>query len=156
VLKLDPAYPGANNDLGYLWIEHGRNVSQAEDLIRKAVSAEPDNPSFLDSLGWVLYKRGKFDEALQHLSKAAQPADQADPVVLDHLGDTLYRLGNRDRAGQQWQQASKRLADAKTEGREDQKELRSTLLQKQQDLSAGRPVSVAPLLTGGPESRVQP
>jgi predicted Zn-dependent protease len=156
VLKLDPAFPGANNDLGYLWIEHGRNPAQAEDLIRKAVSAEPDNPSFLDSLGWVLYKRGKFDEALGHLTKAAEPADQADPVVLDHLGDTLYRLGNRDRAAQNWQQAAKRLAASREEGRDDQKDLRSALLQKQQDLSAGRPVSVAPLLSNGPESRAQP
>jgi len=156
VLKLDPAFPGANNDLGYLWIEHGRNASQAEDMIRKAVSAEPDNPSFLDSLGWVLYKRGKFEEALQHLSKAAQPAEQADPVVLDHLGDTLYRMGNRDRAALQWQQAAKRLAASRDEGRDDQKDLRNALLQKQQDLSAGRPVGVAPLLSAGPESRAQP
>jgi tetratricopeptide (TPR) repeat protein len=103
-----------------------------------------------------LYKRGKFDEALQHLIKAAQPVDQADPVVLDHLGDTLYRLGNRNRAAENWQQATKRLAASRDEGRNDQKDLRNALLQKQQDLSAGRPVTVAPLLTGAPESRAQP
>lgn len=146
VLRIEPAYAGANNDLGYLWLERGRELGRAEDMIRKAVAAEPDNPSFLDSLGWVLYKRGRFDEALRHLTRAAEPAEQADPVVLDHLGDTLYRLGNRDQAARNWQQASKRLAATPEGARQDLKDLRTALLQKQQDLTAGRPVSVAPVL----------
>lgn len=144
VLKLDSSYAGANNDLGFLWADHGRNLGQAEELVRRAVAAEPDNTAFLDSLGWVLYKRGKFSEALPPLTRAASPAEQADPVVLDHLGDTQYRLGDRQQAARTWQQAAKRLADMQDENRDDLKELRTQLLQKQQDLSAGRTVNVSP------------
>ena len=30
MLKLDPSFAGANNDLGYTWAEQGRNLRQAE------------------------------------------------------------------------------------------------------------------------------
>jgi len=145
ILKLDPSYAGANNDLGYSWAEQGKKLGQAEGLIRRALAAEPDNPSFLDSLGWVLYKRGQFDEALRNLARAADPAEQADPVVLDHLGDTLYRLGQRDNAARRWQQAAQRLAERHDDTRDDLKRLKTGLLQKQRQLEAGKPVVVAPV-----------
>ena len=146
VLKLDPAYAGASNDLGYSWAEQGKNLGRAEELVRQALRTEPGNPSFLDSMGWVLYKRGRLEEARQQLAKAATPPQQADPVVLDHLGDTLYRLGDKEQAARQWRQASQRLAELHDEdGRLELKELRVQLLQKQQQLEAGRPVTVAPI-----------
>jgi tetratricopeptide (TPR) repeat protein len=145
VLKLDPAYPGANNDLGYVWAEQGKNLPGAESLARKALQAEPDNPSFLDTMGWVLYKRGKFQEALQNLTRAALPAN---PVVLDHLGDTLYRLGDSAKAAVQWRQASLRLSESHEDDGDDLKQLRVQLLKKQQQVDAGQPVGVAPVLEG--------
>jgi Tfp pilus assembly protein PilF len=145
LLKLDSSYAGASNDLGYTWAEQGRNLGEAEELVRKAVTAEPDNASFLDSMGWVLYKRGKFAEALPVLKRAAGPDGNADPVVLDHLGDTLYRLGEHDQAASRWQQAARRLADAHDDDREELKQLRAQLIKKQQQFTAGQPVSVAPV-----------
>ena len=145
VLKLEDAHPGANNDLGFLWADHGKNLARAEELIRKAVSEEPGNASFLDSLGWVLYKRGKYGEALAPLTRAAEPVDQADPIVLDHLGDNQYRLGKRDQAVKSWQEASKRLADMHDDSREEYKNLSTQLVRKQQELNAGKPVSVSPV-----------
>jgi Tfp pilus assembly protein PilF len=145
VLKHDPSYSGANNDLGFLWADHGRNLGEAEALIRRAVAAEPDNTSFLDSLGWVLYKRGKFGDALTPLKRAASPAEQADPIVLDHLGDTQYRLGDRQQAAKTWEQAKQRLAELHDENRDDYKELQTQLAKKQQELSAGREVPVSPV-----------
>jgi Tfp pilus assembly protein PilF len=145
VLKLDPSYAGASNDLAYTWAEQGRNLDEAEALVRQAVNAEPDNPSFLDSMGWVLYKRGKFAEALPHLAKAAQPDGQADPIVLDHLGDTLYRLGDRDQAARRWQQAVSHIGQSRDDANNELKELRAQLLRKRQQLEAHQPVSVAPV-----------
>ncbi|HSU69000.1 MAG TPA: tetratricopeptide repeat protein, partial [Tepidisphaeraceae bacterium] len=142
VLKADPSFAGANNDLGYTWAEQGRNLGEAESLVRKALQVEPDNLSFLDSMGWVLYKRGKFDEALQKLTRAALLAD---PVVLDHLGDTLYRLGQRARAADQWHQAVQRITDLHQDDRDSLKQLHEQLLKKQQELDAGQPVGVAPV-----------
>jgi tetratricopeptide (TPR) repeat protein len=145
VLKLDPSYAGASNDLGYTWAEQGKNLGEAETLVRKALQLEPDNLSFLDSMGWVLYKRGKYPEALQKLTRAALLAD---PVVLDHLGDTLYRLGERAKAAVQWQQATQKIADLHEDDRDDLKQLREQLLRKQQQLDTGQPVGVAPVAEG--------
>jgi tetratricopeptide (TPR) repeat protein len=67
VVQIDPQHAAASNDLGYGYADKGKNLDRAEQLIRVAVQAEPDNQSYLDSLGWVLYKRSKFDEARQQL-----------------------------------------------------------------------------------------
>src|SRR5258706_15011922 len=92
VIRLDPRNAPASNDLGYGWADEGKRLAEAENLIRIAVDAEPDNQSFLDSLGWVLYKRSKFAEALTYFEKAIGPATRPDPVVLDPMVDVLYRL----------------------------------------------------------------
>jgi tetratricopeptide (TPR) repeat protein len=145
VLNLDPTSPGANNDLGYVWAEQGKNLPGAETLARKALQADPDNPSFLDTMGWVLYKRGKFNEALQSLARAALPAN---PVVLDHLGDTFYRMGDRAEAARQWRHASQRLGELHEEDRDELKQLGVQLLKKQQQVDTGQPVGIAPVLEG--------
>jgi predicted Zn-dependent protease len=142
VLRLDPSFAVANNDLAYTWAEQDKNLGEAEQMARKALTAEPDNLSFLDSMGWVLYKRGRFHEALCELQRAAALAD---PVVLDHLGDTLYRLGEQARAAAQWSQAAEKLGPAQDDGRDDLKKLRERLTRKQQQLAAGHTVEVAPV-----------
>ena len=37
VLKIDPSFAGANNDLGYTWAEQGKNLPQAEAMVAKAL-----------------------------------------------------------------------------------------------------------------------
>ena len=141
LLAVDPTHAGAANDLGYFLTEEGRDLTEAERLIRRAVDAEPFNSSFLDSMGWVLYKLGRFAEAQKYLERAA--GAEADPVVLNHLGDDQYRLGDKDAASKSWKQAGERLLAA-GDNRDDLKGLQQQLLQKQQELDSGRPVDVAP------------
>ena len=70
----DPDHAGACNDLGYHLADEGRNLAEAERLIRRALtadrierrkagSAEGENASYLDSLGWVQFRQGKVKEA---------------------------------------------------------------------------------------------
>jgi Tfp pilus assembly protein PilF len=150
VIKLDPAHAVASNDLGYMLADDGRELPQAEDLIRRAVKAEPDNVSFLDSMGWVLYKRGKFGEARQYFDRALGSKDSAkqsrvDPVLLDHRGDVLYRLGDKEAANADWQRAAERLSapDATPDG--EMKTLHERVLEKSRRLKAGQDVPVAPI-----------
>lgn len=144
VVQLDPRHASASNDLGYSWADEGRNLQRAEELIRVAVEAEPDNQSFLDSLGWVLYKRSKFAEARVYFEKAIGPATRPDPVVLDHMGDVLYRLSFPDLAASQWRRAQQRLEDIYSD-REDLKKLRLQLMQKLRQHQNSQPVDVAPV-----------
>jgi tetratricopeptide (TPR) repeat protein len=144
VIRIDPTHPGANNDLGYTWADEGKNLPQAESMIRVAIATEPDNHSFLDSLGWVLYKRGQFQAARQALQSAVNAAVAPDPVVLDHLGDVLYRLNLTSEAAQQWRRSQERLSGEQSE-RDELKQLKLQLQQKLKQVDAGRPVTVAPV-----------
>jgi tetratricopeptide (TPR) repeat protein len=151
IVRIDPRNAPAANDLGYGWADAGKNLSRAEDLIRLAVDAEPDNQSFLDSLGWVLYKRSKFPEALVYFEKAIGPASRPDPVVLDHMGDVLYRLNQPADAVKHWKRAQERLEQLNS-ARDDLKKLRLQLVQKLNQQNQGKPVDVAPVAEPKPAS----
>jgi tetratricopeptide (TPR) repeat protein len=100
----DPDDPGVNNDLGYLYADQGKKLEQAEAMIRKAISEEPENTSYIDSLGWVLFKRGKLEEAAEELLKAAKDPN-ADATIHDHLGDVYFKLKDLPKAKASWQAA---------------------------------------------------
>ena len=141
-LRLDAGHPGANNYLGYMWAEEGRNLAEAERMIRAALEADPDNRAYRDSLGWVLYRRGDFERAWIHLQAAAACA-RPDAVVLDHLGDVLYRLKRTDEALRTWEQALVR-AEEQTVQREEIVRLRVRLRDKIEQCRKGLAVEVAP------------
>jgi tetratricopeptide (TPR) repeat protein len=121
LLDADPNDATANNDLGYQWADQGKNLEEAEKLIRKAIEldrkqrltgtsldadADRDNAAYVDSLGWVLFRRGRHEEARKELEKAAALPDGADdPVVWDHLGDVCARLGDKAKAKEAWAKA---------------------------------------------------
>lgn len=119
VLKETPDDPSVNNDLGYLYADQGKNLEQADRMIRKAIAAEPDNGAYLDSLGWVLFKQGKAQEAAPYLEKAVKNATSGgDETMWDHLGDVYDRLQRRTDALAAWK---KGLASAKLASRPDAK-----------------------------------
>ncbi len=110
LLAADPDDPILCNDLGYLWAEQGKNLEQAEKLIRKAIELDradriklrspldhpgpiPDNGAYLDSLGWVLFKQGKVNEALTILKQALATPNGNDPTIHAHLAEVLEHLG---------------------------------------------------------------
>ena len=112
LLVKDPEDPHINNDLGYLYVDQGKNLEKAEAMIRKAVAEEPDNYAYQDSLGWVLFKRGKFEDAVAPLEKAAADPD-ADVTIPDHLGDLYFHLQETAKAKAAWEKALKMAAEAK-------------------------------------------
>jgi tetratricopeptide (TPR) repeat protein len=133
VLKEDPDDATANNDLGYIMADHGKNLGEAEQLIRKAIQLDKEqreaakdeednqpNAAYIDSLGWVLFRRGRLDEARREMEKAvALPEGASDPVVWDHLGDVYFGLGDRRRAREAWEK-SKALFEKDRRRRRDE------------------------------------
>lgn len=117
LLEKKPDDPGYNNDLGYIWADHDKNLDEAEKLIRKALEldrkrrkASPnllpeddhDNGAYLDSLGWVLFKQKKLKEAKEVLLKAVEDKRAQHIEIYDHLGDVHQALGERDAALAAW------------------------------------------------------
>ena len=117
VIALDAKSANAYNYLGYMWAEKGTNLTEAVELIQKAVALEPDNGAYLDSLGWAFHKLGRDAEALPQLRHAVELLDkdakrdkedhQDDAVVYDHLADVLLKLDKRAEAIVVWKRALK-------------------------------------------------
>ena len=100
-LELQPDQPFVLNYLGYSWIEQGRHLNKAQDMIRKAVSLRPNDGYIIDSLGWVYYQLGNYDDAVVELERAVQYRPE-DPIINDHLGDAFWQVGRKKEAQFQW------------------------------------------------------
>lgn len=109
ILAIMPDHIGANNDLGYFWVDAGLRLADAEKMIQKAIENEPNNSAFLDSLGWLYYKQGRFNDAVVQLTKALSLPGGNEPEVIQHLADALYRVGRTTEAVERWRQAREML-----------------------------------------------
>lgn len=96
------------NYLGYMWIEQGRNLDKAGELIRKANELEPNNAAFIDSLGWLNFKKGDYKAALTELLRAKELIKELqaeDAEIVDHIAQTYWKLGEKDKAIEHFKQA---------------------------------------------------
>jgi tetratricopeptide (TPR) repeat protein len=117
ILAIDPDHASACNDLGFHLADQGRDLDEAEQLVRNAIvvdrfdrkktgAADPENAAYIDSLGWVLFRKGKLPEARAELERAVKLYEgETDPIVWDHLGDVLFRLGEKTKAKEDWKKA---------------------------------------------------
>jgi len=118
LLEKEPDSPTYNNDLGFIWADHGMNLEESEKLIRKALAKDrerrhkatpdikpaddKDSAAYLDSLGWVLFKRKKYKEALEPLLEAVKQEEGQHIEIYDHLGDVYLALGQKAKAVEAW------------------------------------------------------
>jgi tetratricopeptide (TPR) repeat protein len=103
-LEIVPNEADVLNYLGYTWVDRGENLEEAFDMIRRAVSLEPDSGYIVDSLGWAHYKRGEYETAVRHLERAVE-LDPDDPTINEHLGDAYWRVGRLLEASYQWRRS---------------------------------------------------
>jgi tetratricopeptide (TPR) repeat protein len=145
LLEHDPGDATLNNDLGYTWVDAGRNLERATQMIRRAVALDPLNPAYLDSLGWAYYKAADFASARKYLARVVRLRLGQDAVIYDHLADAEYRLGDREIAGQHWQKALELLeAQAAEQAAAKQAELMATIRAKLGALERSEQPAVAP------------
>ncbi|WP_409433528.1 tetratricopeptide repeat protein [Litorimonas sp. RW-G-Af-16] len=104
VLSIDPDNVDTLNYLGYTWVDRGENLTEAFDMIRKAVEMQPRSGAIVDSLGWAHYKLGQYEEAKINLEKAASLSPSS-ATIIDHLGDVYWKVGRKREAGYQWERA---------------------------------------------------
>ncbi len=103
-LQFEPDQPFVLNYLGYSWVEQGRNLEEAQAMIRRAVELRPNDGYIVDSLGWVYFQLGKYEDAVVELERAVELRPE-DPVINDHLGDAYWAVGRQREARYQWRTA---------------------------------------------------
>ena len=96
--------PYVLNYLGYSMLVQGEDAEAAEELIRTALEANPEEGAFIDSLGWAQFLQGRYDEALPNLEKAVRLLPNTAEVI-DHLGDVYWMVGRKREAEFQWKRA---------------------------------------------------
>jgi tetratricopeptide (TPR) repeat protein len=111
LLKDRPQDASLLNALGYSLADRNQKLPRAEQLIRKALLASPDNPAFLDSLGWVLFRRGNVNEALPYLERAYRIFPDAE--IASHWGEILWVSGKQSEARALWARSLARSPDSK-------------------------------------------
>jgi tetratricopeptide (TPR) repeat protein len=109
--RIRPDDPTALNMLGYTLVDRTRDIEEGLAMIRRALTAMPDNGAILDSMGWALHKLKRNEEALGYLQRAHDRA--RDPDIALHLGDVQWALGRTDDARTTWQDALERTPDDK-------------------------------------------
>lgn len=104
ILKKTPENPIALNNLGYFLLQRDERISEAVELIQKAVKIDSNNSSYLDSLGWGFYKLGNLIESEKYLKEALR-LNPSSSNSHEHLGDVYFKQGKVELAKSAWQKA---------------------------------------------------
>ena len=100
-LQLSPDQPLVLNYLAYSWVERGRNIEEALDMLHRAVAQRPDDGFVIDSLGWAYYRLGRYREAVDTLEQAIMFSPY-EATINEHMGDAYWKVGRRREAGFLW------------------------------------------------------
>ncbi len=102
ILSIDPKQVDALNALGYFYVEKGKHLDKAEDLINQALAISPHSFYILDSKGWLRFAQGRYLEAKDFFIKALEI--KLDKVVIIHLIKTKWMLEKHEEAKKLWQE----------------------------------------------------
>ncbi|MBU0467852.1 MAG: tetratricopeptide repeat protein [Candidatus Omnitrophica bacterium] len=108
-VEIDPQHDGCLNSLAYVYAEKEENLSEALDLINRALVISPNNGAYFDTLGWIYFKKGDYQKSLESLIKADSAME--DPVIYDHIGDVYFVMNNADEALKYWKLSLELLPD---------------------------------------------
>jgi tetratricopeptide (TPR) repeat protein len=103
-LQIVPDQPMVLNYLGYSWVEQGRNLARARQMIERAVALRPNDGNLVDSLGWAMLRQGDKAGAVRELERAAEMSP-GDALINAHLGDAYWAADRRREAEFQWRRA---------------------------------------------------
>lgn len=103
-LSLKPNDADILNYLGYIWLDEGKNMTQAMEYVYKAYQQAPKEPHIWDSLAWGYYKKGDYEKALSFAEQAVDKMPYS-ALIQSHLGDIYMALGRKREAGFQYNKA---------------------------------------------------
>ena len=99
LIQMRPDHAHAYNALGYTLADRNQRLTEAHQLIEKALKLAPDDAFIMDSMGWVLYRMGRTREALDYLQRAYTLRPDAE--IAAHLGEVLWVERRQERGAQE-------------------------------------------------------
>jgi len=102
LIATKPESQHAYNALGYSLADRNVRLTEARELIRKALALTPNDPFIQDSLGWAEFRLGNSAEALRIFEAAYQAKPDAE--IAAHFGEVLWSQGQRERATKIWRE----------------------------------------------------
>ena len=88
-LQKDPHHPMANNNLAWVMVIQGSNLSEAEILINRAMFADPDHVSiYFDTLAHLYLRENRYRDALNSVQAAENHLPSDDLELRDHIART--------------------------------------------------------------------
>jgi tetratricopeptide (TPR) repeat protein len=112
LIAAKPDDPHAYNALGYSLADRNLRLSEAKQLITKALELSPGDPFITDSLAWAEFRSGNNDEALRLLQGAFK--DKPDAEIAAHLGEVLWAANRQQDALQVFKEGVKLNPDNET------------------------------------------
>lgn len=112
VIAAKPDNHAAYNALGYSLADRNVRLSEARQLVTKALEFAPKDPFIVDSMAWVEFRSGNTTEAARLLQGAFK--ERPDAEIAAHLGEVLWALGKRDEAKAIWSEGMRLNPDNET------------------------------------------
>ena len=109
-IQLNPNNPQALNYLGYLWLDEGKNIDEAFQMVKTALELAPNDPNIMDSLAWGYYLKKEYQKALELAEKSTDMISYSS-VAYSHLGDIYTALKRHREAKYQYRKALDLTAD---------------------------------------------
>lgn len=106
-VRKNPLDANIANYLAYLLADRGQLLPEADSLISKALSNDPDNPAYLDTRGWLRLHQGKPHEALEDIDRSITLGED-DLTIQVHKATILEKLGRKPQAREIWQRILER------------------------------------------------
>ena len=96
------------NNYAYFLSIDGKHLDKAEEMSRRTIKKEPENPTYLDTYAWVLFRQKRYAEAKIYIEQALK-FDTVDVSadVLEHAGDIYANNGEIEKAMEKWKEALK-------------------------------------------------
>ncbi len=106
-LELNPGNLMVMNNMAYFMAVDETDLDRAEELSRKTIEMEPENPSWLDTYAWVLFKKRDYAKAMEYIDRAIAADAEPTAEVFEHAGDIHFMSGDPDGALLYWEKALK-------------------------------------------------
>ena len=103
VLDLQPGNGDTRNNLAWIFIQRGTDLSQANELVAEAIRLLPDHkPYYLDTRGMILLREGNLQAAIAVLKEAVETIPREQKALLaeayGHLAEALKAAGEEQNA----------------------------------------------------------